>query len=88
MSNASMSYLRLTTGDMDCKASTQWLWNPHAPQTGFGDSLLHGAVSPDSVHELVDGRKLPHGSLAHSNRHLHDVETSGQYACANASAIR
>jgi hypothetical protein len=35
------------------------LRNPHAPQAGFGDALLHGAVRPDSVHELVDGGKRP-----------------------------
>ncbi len=58
------------------------LRDPHAPQASFGNGLLHGAVRPNSVHELVDGGKRRSGPLAHSDRHLHDVEASGQHACA------
>ena len=56
--------------------------DPNAPQDGFGDGFLHRAIGPHSVHELVDGGKRRGGPLAHSDRHLHDVETSGQHACA------
>ena len=49
-------------------------WDPHASQAGFGDGHLQGAIGPDSVHEFVDSGKRRSSSIAHSDRHLHDVE--------------
>src|SRR6516225_2137069 len=51
-------------------------------QTGLRYSPLYSPIGPDSVHELIDDGKCSRASVAHSDRHLHDVETSRQHACA------